>query len=478
MSDNPIVVTSKPFDTSGTVRGPIVVTPQEGDSGDTTPRVGYNQLTYKVKLVANSKTFHMLLPPSIESKHPGRANPLQLPGLQIKAGINISKLKIPGFFPIYQNLGVETLTVSMSGMFTGYDGVNSLAAANWENAVGIGQSSVQQGQDSFASASELYDFAVNSKALVQVTIYTSDGSFIPKKSTSTTFRDTASNISFKGYIKEFEQVYIRQDRNYYMLKFEIIDFNTNKCKTVVKSDKTKTDAKTDAKTETIPNDNSGPITADDRKYRSKEEIEIAEKIKALIDKNADIKEIEKEYKNIPTGLTYQLLLYAESKNYNVDSNFKQLLNIYETTKISDIVIKTEQDLYKEKKFKETAEALCTRFKDSCVNTKKAIEASNKDIENYINRNNTISNTTTPPSVPTTPAPTTPIIKTDNTVLELQRLLAKRGFYNGKIDGVLSGETRNAIVRAENFYKIIPPTGSPSAKLINGLNSDTFISEGN
>ena len=231
MSDNPIVVSAKPFNTSGTVRGPIVVTPQEGDSGDTTPRVGYNQLTYKVKLVANGKTFHMLLPPSIESKHPGRANPLQLPGLQIKAGINISKLKIPGFFPIYQNLGVETLTVSMSGMFTGYDGVNSLAAANWENAVGIGQSSVQQGQDSFASASELYDFAVNSKALVQVTIYTSDGSFIPKKSTSTTFRDSNSNISFKGYIKEFEHVYIRQDRNYYMLKFEIIDFGSNnKCK--------------------------------------------------------------------------------------------------------------------------------------------------------------------------------------------------------------------------------------------------------
>jgi hypothetical protein len=240
MSNNPIVVTTKPIQLSSTVRGPIVVTQQEGDSGDTTiSKFGYNQPTYKVKLVANGKTFNMLLPPSIESKHPGRSNPLQLPGLQIKAGVNISKLKIPGFFPIYQNLGVESLTVSMSGMFTGYDGTNVVAAANWENAVGIGQSEVQQGQDSFASASELYDFAVKNKALVQVTIYTSDGSFIPKKSASTTFRDTSSNISFKGYIKEFEQVYIRQDRNYYMLKFEIIDFGSNKCKTVVKSDKTK-----------------------------------------------------------------------------------------------------------------------------------------------------------------------------------------------------------------------------------------------
>jgi hypothetical protein len=124
----------------------------------------------------------------------------------------------------------------MSGMFTGYDGtdIQSIATPNWENSVGIGQSNIESGQDSFTAASELYDFAVKNKALVQVTIYTSDGTFIPKKSTSTTFRDSNSNISFKGYIKEFEQVYIRQDRNYYMLKFEIIDFGINKCKTVKK----------------------------------------------------------------------------------------------------------------------------------------------------------------------------------------------------------------------------------------------------
>ena len=241
MSDKPIVVSTKPLQLLGTVKGPIIPVPAPSNSSIVN-NVVINSSVYKVKLVANGKTFNMLLPPSIESKHPGRSNPLQLPGLQIKANINISKLKIPGFFPIYQNLGVESLTISMSGMFTGYDGTNLLSAANWENSVGIGQSNVEQGQDSFASASELYDFAVNNKALVQVTIYTSDGSFIPKQSTSTAFRDSSSNISFKGYIKEFEQVYIRQDRNYYLLRFEIVDFgnsnSNNKCKTVVKSDKT------------------------------------------------------------------------------------------------------------------------------------------------------------------------------------------------------------------------------------------------
>jgi peptidoglycan hydrolase-like protein with peptidoglycan-binding domain len=67
---------------------------------------------------------------------------------------------------------------------------------------------------------------------------------------------------------------------------------------------------------------------------------------------------------------------------------------------------------------------------------------------------------------------------DDQVLELQNLLAKRGFYNGKIDGAFTGETRNAIIRAQNFYTISPADGSPSNKLADSLSKDTFISEGN
>ena len=439
MSDKPIVVTTKPFDTSGTVRGPIVVTQQEGDSGDTTPRIGYNQPTYKVKLVANGKTFNMLLPPSIESKHPGRSNPLQLPGLQIKAGINISKLKIPGFFPIYQNLGVESLTISMSGMFTGYDGTNLLSAANWENSVGIGQSNVEQGQDSFTSASELYDFAVNNKALVQVTIYTSDGSFIPKQSTSTAFRDNNSNISFKGYIKEFEQVYIRQDRNYYLLRFEIVDFGSAKCKTVVKSDKTNNTLLNNI-TSSAYGINNNLITDDDRKYRDKSVIEQAEKVKALIDKNADIKEIDKELESLDTySLRYKLLLYAESKNYKVDNNLKSLLIKYESENIKAYPISYEKDSYIRKQYIETAEALCNRFNDPCVNTKKVIEASKKDILNYTNGNNTAS-TTTPSIQP--PVPVVP--KSITTFKDQVSIIKKSSFYDSYFKDNFINESGTAV----------------------------------
>ena len=96
-----------------------------------------------------------------------------------------------------------------------------------------------------------------------------------------------------------------------------------------------------------------------------------------------------------------------------------------------------------------------------------------------------------PTIQATPKPTTPVVQpttapaqptapaaANTQVSELQRLLAQRGFYTGKVDGVLSGETRNAIIRAQNFYTISPADGSPSNKLIDSLSKDTFISEGN
>jgi peptidoglycan hydrolase-like protein with peptidoglycan-binding domain len=83
-----------------------------------------------------------------------------------------------------------------------------------------------------------------------------------------------------------------------------------------------------------------------------------------------------------------------------------------------------------------------------------------------------------PQAKATPAPTSAPAAADPQVVALQNLLVKRGFYNGKVDGVLSGETRNAIVRAQNFYTITPADGSPSNKLVDSLSKDTFISEGN
>ena len=84
----------------------------------------------------------------------------------------------------------------------------------------------------------------------------------------------------------------------------------------------------------------------------------------------------------------------------------------------------------------------------------------------------------PKITPVSPAPLPQTSANDTDVLALQNLLTKRGFYNGKPDGVLNAETRNAIVRAQNFYTISPANGVASNKLIDSLSKDTFVSEGN
>lgn len=184
---------------------------------------------YRVRMTANNKSFYMLLPPNADTKHPGKANPMQMPGLQIKSATTISKLRIPGFFPIYQHLGIDSITVTMSGMFTGYDGLREVSSAgNWEEWRNgeissqdiYGQLNIPGVQDSYAAASEFFEFAVTQKVPVQVTIFTEAKN--PSTSKSYLFRDNQSNIAFKGYVKEFEALYVRQDRNYYLMKFEVL----------------------------------------------------------------------------------------------------------------------------------------------------------------------------------------------------------------------------------------------------------------
>ena len=84
----------------------------------------------------------------------------------------------------------------------------------------------------------------------------------------------------------------------------------------------------------------------------------------------------------------------------------------------------------------------------------------------------------PKITPVSPTPQPQTSANNTEVLVLQNLLTKRGFYNGKPDGVLNVETRNAIVRAQNFYTISPANGLASNKLIDSLSKDTFVSEGN
>ncbi|MEE3719485.1 peptidoglycan-binding protein [Tumidithrix elongata RA019] len=82
-----------------------------------------------------------------------------------------------------------------------------------------------------------------------------------------------------------------------------------------------------------------------------------------------------------------------------------------------------------------------------------------------------------PVATTQPTTTAPFTRSDS-VAELQQLLAQRGFYTGTADGVLSNETKNAIIRAQNFYALTPADGNPSAALVDSLKKDPFVVGGN
>ncbi|CAN1209078.1 Peptidoglycan binding-like domain-containing protein [Tumidithrix helvetica PCC 7403] len=82
-----------------------------------------------------------------------------------------------------------------------------------------------------------------------------------------------------------------------------------------------------------------------------------------------------------------------------------------------------------------------------------------------------------PAATTQPAATVPFTRS-NSVAEIQQLLSQRGFYTGAADGVLSNETKNAIIRAQNFYALTPADGSPSAALVDSLKKDPFVVGGN
>ena len=373
MSNAPITVLGRALPeavTKNIIKGPIVLSELVGDSGDTRPSVGFNQAIYKVKLVANGRTFNMLLPPSIESKHPGRSNPLQLPGLQIESTSAISKLKIPGFFPIYQHLGVESLYISMSGMFTGYDGENKISTAgNWE---GWDNLDVKGGQDAYTAACDLFDFAVTNKAITTVTISTSDGSFDPKKSTTTNFRDEQSNIRFKGYIKELKQIYIRQDRVYYMLKFEIIDLGNAKQCVSAKGKLIDNNLLTETATKGL-NIINNPLTPEDIAYLTPNDLE---KAKLLIDKinkgqkivNADISVLDS------SSLQAQIAIYAENKGQNADKLYSYIINqdLPELTK-KDILVNPQKEVYIASKYKTNILLICERLGSPCEAHKTKIQ---------------------------------------------------------------------------------------------------------
>jgi hypothetical protein len=100
--------------------------------------------------IREDKEWFLTLLPAMRSILPiqgGMDTPNAMPGLQFRVMSNIAKHRVPGFQPIYQNLGVEALYITLVGTFTGDGGlgkVTRLAGIN-SNGLTVGSQVAQQG---------------------------------------------------------------------------------------------------------------------------------------------------------------------------------------------------------------------------------------------------------------------------------------------------------------------------------------------
>jgi hypothetical protein len=69
----------------------------------------------------NEKSWALTLAPAVKSRYNNKV-PNALPGLLIQAKTSFSKKELPGWYSIYQPMGVESVYVTMVGMFTGDGG--------------------------------------------------------------------------------------------------------------------------------------------------------------------------------------------------------------------------------------------------------------------------------------------------------------------------------------------------------------------
>lgn len=77
--------------------------------------------------LSEKRDFYFQLLPAIKSNLPvsgGTDVPGAMPGVQFRIENNIVKHKIPGYSPVYQPIGIDSIKCTLVGMFTGQDGVD------------------------------------------------------------------------------------------------------------------------------------------------------------------------------------------------------------------------------------------------------------------------------------------------------------------------------------------------------------------
>lgn len=185
-----------------------------------------------VVMTIGSESFHLKLLPAIQSNIPMQGSseaPNTAPGLHIKIIPNLARLRIPGFAPVYQHLGIDSALVTLVGTFVPEDGEN---AESFTNVTGFAPPSNINDQtafnqvrnselerSSYSAAVKFYDFAVKTGGEVSVYINVPEAVGVENNPFVLNRKP-----GFKGIIKSMDLFHKNLYRTWYTIQFEVSDF--------------------------------------------------------------------------------------------------------------------------------------------------------------------------------------------------------------------------------------------------------------
>ena len=246
-------------------------------------------------VLQNKINYYMHLLPAIRSNLPiqgGTDVPGVQPGLNFRIEHSIVKHKIPGFQPIYQPLGVESIKCTLVGCFTGADGTDLLSEQDQiKNAIKTNQTtspvefygrgdlfeSIQKNKsipggylnqfanitrayDAFKNAEDFYRLIVGPGKEIEVELNLKKNELV-NTGGGGIFRDEITgNPKFKAYIRRMDMYYVRADRCWYILDLEVTNGGLigNKCinltKEIVQATQNLEQAQKDVDANTVEDD--------------------------------------------------------------------------------------------------------------------------------------------------------------------------------------------------------------------------------
>lgn len=190
-----------------------------------------------------SKEWFLKLLPAMKSTmgtQGGMDVPGSMPGLSIRITPSIVKHRIPGFQPVYQHMGVDSVVITLVGAFTGADGENHKPYngemlyrgkgeydSRLDNVIKGELCDVVRSFDAYKSFNEFYRIAVldSNEMEVEINLARNNDVMQPQKSSfASNLRDaTSGNPKFKCFLRRMEAFHAKSDRTWYTMELEVTD---------------------------------------------------------------------------------------------------------------------------------------------------------------------------------------------------------------------------------------------------------------